>query len=133
MDDSGETTGSRAVGHVRPDKGESHLKLRHFKKIFLERSPRDIEQSLFRWDSYSGRSPSNKKDVLRHANMLLKWKNDRYHHTGGLFCLTFDDMKNYNAILREPVVGKYRNYKIYGMGPPSSGGINIFQMLICQR
>mgnify|MGYP003322603147 CR=1 FL=1 len=37
---------------------------------------------------------------------------------GGL--ITHDDMKNYNAILREPVEGKYRNYKIYGMGPPSS-------------
>ena len=89
--------GEFAVGHVRPDKGESHLKLRHFRKIFLERSPHDIEQSLFRWDSYSGRSPSNKKDVLRHANFMLKWKDSRYHHTGGLFCLSFDDMKNYNV------------------------------------
>ena len=89
--------GEFAVGHVRPDKGESHLKLRHFRKIFLERSPRDIEQSLFRWDSYSGRSPSNKKDVLRHANMMLQWKKSDYHGTGGMFCLTFDDMKNYNV------------------------------------
>ena len=46
---------------------------------------------------YFSSDSSNKKDVLRHANMLLKWKNDRYHHTGGLFCLTFDDMKNYNV------------------------------------
>ena len=89
--------GEFAVGHVRPDKGESHFKLRHFRKIFLERSPHDIEQSLFRWDSYSGRSPSNKKDVLRHANMMLQWKNSDYHGTGGLFQLTFEDMKNYDV------------------------------------
>ena len=46
---------------------------------------------------------------------------------GGM--ITYDDMKNYHAIQRNPIVGKYRNYSIYGMGPPSSGGINILQML----
>ena len=57
------------------------------------------------------------------ADKLVKFMEEN----GGL--ITHDDMKNYNAILREPVEGKYRNYKIYGMGPPSSGGINIVQML----
>ena len=47
------------------------------------------------------------------ADKLVKFMEEN----GGL--ITHDDMKNYNAILREPVVGKYRNYKIYGMGPPS--------------
>ena len=89
--------GEFAVGHVEPIKGLSHDKLRNFKKIFLERAPHDIEQSLLRWDSYSGRSPSNKKDVLRHANKMLQWKNSDYHGTGGLFVLTFEDMKNYNV------------------------------------
>ena len=89
--------GEFAVGHVEPNKGLSYDKLRNFKKIFLERSPQAIEQSLLRWDSYSGRSPSNKKDVLRHANKMLQWKNSDYHGTGGLFSMTFEDMKNYNV------------------------------------
>ena len=90
--------GEFAVGHVEPIKGLSHDKLRNFKKIFLERAPQDIEQSLLRWDSYSGRSPSNKKRVLRQAELILEWKRrPEYHGTGGLFALTFDDMKNYNV------------------------------------
>ena len=89
--------GEFAVAHVRPEEGMSHYKIRTFKKIFLERSTQGIEQSLFRWDSYSGRSPSNKKDVLRQATRILQWKNSDYHGTGGLFQLTFDDMKNYDV------------------------------------
>ena len=30
---------------------------------------------------------------------------------------------------REPVCGKYRGYKVCGMGPPSSGGIAVAQIL----
>ena len=90
--------GEFAVGHVTPMEGVCYLKIRNFRKIFLERSPHDIEQSLLRWDSYSGRSPSNKKRVLRQAELILEWKRrPEYHGTGGLFALTFDDMKNYNV------------------------------------
>ena len=46
---------------------------------------------------------------------------------GGM--ITYEDMKNYQAIQRDPILGTYRDYRIYGMGPPSSGGINILQML----
>ena len=46
---------------------------------------------------------------------------------GGM--ITYEDMKNYQAIQRDPILGKYRDYRIYGMGLPSSGGINILQML----
>ena len=89
--------GEFAVGHVRPEEGMSYDKIRNFKKIFLESSSQGIEQSLLRWDSYSGRSPSNKKNVLRQAVRMLQWKNSKYHGTGGLFQLTFEDMKNYDV------------------------------------
>ena len=39
------------------------------------------------------------------------------------------DLDNYKSIWREPVVGTYRGYEIYGMGPPSSGGVLIQQIL----
>jgi gamma-glutamyltranspeptidase/glutathione hydrolase len=39
------------------------------------------------------------------------------------------DLKNYQAKKRTPICGFYRDYKICGMAPPSSGGINVFQIL----
>lgn len=49
------------------------------------------------------------------------------HKAGGV--MTLDDLKNYKAVWREPVVGHYRNHKVIGMPPPSSGGVAILQML----
>lgn len=46
---------------------------------------------------------------------------------GGL--ISAEDMKNYRAIEREPVRGKYRGYQVISMPPPSSGGVHIIQML----
>jgi len=46
---------------------------------------------------------------------------------GGI--MATDDMKNYRAILREPVRGTYRGYDIISMPPPSSGGVHLIEML----
>jgi gamma-glutamyltranspeptidase/glutathione hydrolase len=46
---------------------------------------------------------------------------------GGL--ITLDDLKNYKAIERPPLTGKYRGYDIITAPPPSSGGVGILQML----
>ncbi len=40
------------------------------------------------------------------------------------------DLANYRAIEREPVCAPYRVYRICSMGPPSSGGIAVLQILI---
>lgn len=46
---------------------------------------------------------------------------------GGL--ITLDDLKNYKAVERTPLTGKYRNYTIITAPPPSAGGLGILQML----
>jgi len=46
---------------------------------------------------------------------------------GGL--ITMEDLAAYNSIWRAPVKGTYRDYEIYSMPPPSSGGILLIQML----
>ncbi len=46
---------------------------------------------------------------------------------GGL--ITIDDLKNYRAVVREPVHGTYRGYDIFSMPPPSSGGVHVIQLL----
>jgi gamma-glutamyltranspeptidase/glutathione hydrolase len=43
--------------------------------------------------------------------------------------MTLDDLKNYKAIWREPLIGSYRNRTVVTMPPPSSGGVALLTML----
>lgn len=43
--------------------------------------------------------------------------------------LTLADLAAYRPVERPPVCGGYRGYRVCGMGPPSSGGIAVAQML----
>ena len=46
---------------------------------------------------------------------------------GGL--ITKSDLQKYNPVWREPLISEYRDTSIITMGPPSSGGLHIIQML----
>ena len=46
---------------------------------------------------------------------------------GGI--ITLEDLKNFKAVERTPLEGKYRGFEIITAPPPSSGGIGILQML----
>ena len=46
---------------------------------------------------------------------------------GGI--ITHEDLANYRSVWREPIEVTYRDYTMHLMGPPSSGGIAIGQML----
>jgi gamma-glutamyltranspeptidase / glutathione hydrolase len=43
--------------------------------------------------------------------------------------MTVDDLKGYHAVERTPVRGTYRGYDIVAMPPPSSGGVELVEML----
>jgi gamma-glutamyltranspeptidase/glutathione hydrolase len=43
--------------------------------------------------------------------------------------MTLADLANYEAKERPPVCGDYRQYRVCSMGPPSSGGIAVLQIL----
>ena len=43
--------------------------------------------------------------------------------------ITLDDLKNYQAVERVPITGKYNGYDVIAAPPPSSGGIGILQMM----
>ena len=43
--------------------------------------------------------------------------------------LTEADIRNYRAVEREAVCGPYRRWRVCSMGPPSSGGVAVLQML----
>ncbi|MFQ6676190.1 MAG: gamma-glutamyltransferase [Fidelibacterota bacterium] len=46
---------------------------------------------------------------------------------GGL--ITAEDMARYRAVAREPVVGRYRDMTVIGMGPSTSGGVHVIEIL----
>jgi len=43
--------------------------------------------------------------------------------------MTLADIANYQAKERPPLCGVYRQYKLCGMGPPSSGGVAVLELL----
>lgn len=43
--------------------------------------------------------------------------------------MTAADLANYQVVARDPVCVNYRRYRVCGMGPPSSGGIAVGQIL----
>jgi gamma-glutamyltranspeptidase/glutathione hydrolase len=52
---------------------------------------------------------------------------DYMRKTGGL--ITEEDLAKYEAEEQPVIHGKYRGYDVYGMSPPSSGGIAVVEML----
>lgn len=48
-------------------------------------------------------------------------------NNGGLISL--EDLEKYTAVEREPIRGTYNGYDIYGMPPPSSGGVALIEMM----
>lgn len=47
----------------------------------------------------------------------------------GCGIISQQDLDNYKSIWREPITTNYKNYKIIGMPPPSSGGIALAQLM----
>ena len=44
--------------------------------------------------------------------------------------LTLEDMAAYEAVWRDPVCAPYRDHEVCGMGPPTSGGLTVGQILM---
>ena len=46
---------------------------------------------------------------------------------GGI--ITLNDLANYQAVWRKPIIGSFNGYEVISMAPPSSGGIALIQLL----
>tara|TARA_Y100001970_G_scaffold109839_2_gene137171 strand:- start:1061 stop:2758 length:1698 start_codon:yes stop_codon:yes gene_type:complete len=57
------------------------------------------------------------------ANLIV----DEMERGNGL--ISYEDLNNYSSSYRKPVIGLFHNYKIISMGPPSSGGVLLINML----
>jgi gamma-glutamyltranspeptidase/glutathione hydrolase len=65
---------------------------------------------------YSGPIAAAIVDKVQHAPL----------NRGGM---TLADLARYKPVERAPVCGTYRNYRLCSMGPPSSGGVAVLQIL----
>ncbi|MCB9090959.1 MAG: gamma-glutamyltransferase [Halobacteriovoraceae bacterium] len=43
--------------------------------------------------------------------------------------ITLKDLKNYKTVWRKPIHGQFKDYDIYSMAPPSSGGTHVIEIL----
>jgi gamma-glutamyltranspeptidase / glutathione hydrolase len=88
----------------------------------------------------------NEGDSVKLPDLALTLERIRDHGPGGFYegetarliveemerghgLITLDDLKDYKAIWRTPLTGTYKDYKIISMGPPSSGGVALVQLL----
>lgn len=62
-----------------------------------------------------------------YAGQVAEYIVSEMERGGGIISL--EDLKNYESTWRTPLIGTYKNHKIITMGPPSSGGLIILQML----
>ena len=80
------------------------------------------------------------KDLSKTLKRILKFGRDGFYsgRTAELIVkemirgnglISTEDLKNYASVYREPIIGSYKDYKIISMGPPSSGGILLVNML----
>ncbi|MDM7860764.1 gamma-glutamyltransferase [Alteromonas sp. ASW11-36] len=65
---------------------------------------------------YTGELPQRIADTVQSASI-----------NPGL--LEASDIENYMPLKRQAICGEYREHKVCGMPPPSSGGINVYQIL----
>ncbi|MEE2940356.1 MAG: gamma-glutamyltransferase family protein [Planctomycetota bacterium] len=59
----------------------------------------------------------------------LKDADERAGSVAGETLMTAEDLEGYVAKVRPPLIGVFRGHEIIGMGPPSSGGVALLQVL----
>tara|TARA_Y100000768_G_scaffold74451_2_gene52540 strand:- start:3889 stop:5130 length:1242 start_codon:yes stop_codon:yes gene_type:complete len=98
------------------------------KAIFQKNYPNFKDKKLIQNDlantlkiiANKGRDGFYKGEIAKKISSAMK-------DNGGLISLY--DLENYEPVWREPLQSEYRGAQIITMGPPSSGGVHIIQML----
>jgi len=99
------------------------------------------EKIFFNWGKpYQAGDNFKQPDLAKTLRLLAKEGPDAFYKgeiaerivrqmekTGGL--ITMEDLKLYYPALRRPIRGVFREHEILSMGPPSSGGTHVIQIL----
>ena len=98
------------------------------KKIFMEHNPNFTGSILVQKDLANTLKIIAKKGKDGfYKGEVAKKISEQMQKNGGL--ITENDLITYKPKWRKPLISNYRNNKIITMGPPSSGGVHIIQML----
>ncbi|MEO8069492.1 MAG: gamma-glutamyltransferase [Flavobacteriales bacterium] len=112
----------------------------------LNEAADDMRRVNTRPNAYVGREPWRSGDTLRLPELALTLTRIRDHGQDGFYAgetaaliiaemerggglVTARDLADYRAVWRPEVRGSYRGCSIHSMGPPSSGGIALLQLL----
>ena len=110
------------------EKYETLSKFENFKHIFYHEYPVKMHRKLKQPDLAKTLKTISRKGVKGLYEGIVANKIDLFmKKNGGL--ITKKDLKNYRPVWRETLLGNYDDYEIITMGPPSSGGVHIIQML----
>ena len=103
-------------------------KYQNFKDIFYEDYPVALDSRLIQKDLANTLNIIASKGVkgFYEGEIAQKIAQDMKDKNG---LISSYDLKNYRPIWRKPIKGNFDKYEIITMGPPSSGGIHIIQML----
>lgn len=88
----------------------------------LQPGDRLIQRDLARTLIAVARNPQN----FYTGSIASAIDRDMRQHKG---LITLADLKSYQPKWREPVCGKFRQYNVCSMAPPSSGGVHLLQIL----
>ena len=103
-------------------------KYKNFKDIFYSTYPVQMHQRLKQPNLANTLKTISTNGVKGFYEGEVATKIDAFmRENGGL--MTKKDLKNYRPIWRETLHGNFNEHKIITMGPPSSGGVHIIQML----
>ena len=103
-------------------------KYKNFKDIFYSNYPVQMHQRLKQPNLANTLKTISTNGVKGFYEGEVATKIDAFmRENGGL--ITKKDLKNYRPIWRETLHGDFNEHKIITMGPPSSGGVHIIQML----
>tara|TARA_B100000959_G_scaffold109372_1_gene115365 strand:+ start:2279 stop:3970 length:1692 start_codon:yes stop_codon:yes gene_type:complete len=107
---------------------EKLAKYKNFKSIFYSNYPVKMHQRLKQPSLANTLKTISINGVKGFYEGAVATKIDTFmKENGGL--ITKKDLKNYRPIWRETLRGNFNEHEIVTMGPPSSGGVHIIQML----
>src|SRR5690606_6804107 len=110
------------------------------RQTFINYNRDSLAIPLVKSDSWQQGDNLKQKDLARTLKRIKKKGRDGFYAgetarliveemEAGNGIITLEDLQLYHSKWRDPVIGNYKGYKIISMGPPSSGGIALNQLL----
>ncbi len=112
--------------------------LRNYQPVFEAQNPG--YNSLYQKNGWQENDLLRQPDLAKTLTLISKNGRDGFYKGPvanlivkemgrGKGIISLDDLKNYHAIWRKPLIGNYKNYKVITMPPPSAGGVALLQLL----